>query len=51
MYYQSPELRALDEAMCKLRDIVGEDPTDATLRDILIAADMDVNRAVNFYYS
>ena len=51
VYYQSPELQALQEAMKELRAIVGEDPTDATLTDILMAADMDVNRALNFYFS
>lgn len=50
-YYQSAELQALHEAMEELRNIVGEEPTDDALRDILIAADMDINRAVNFYFS
>lgn len=35
----------------KLRTVVGDDPTDEILTKLLLAADMDVNRAVNFYFN
>lgn len=50
-YCQSAEMQAFQPAVHELRSIVGEEPTDDTLRDILMAADMDINRAVNFYFS
>ena len=35
----------------KLRTIVGDDPTDEALSELLLAADMDINRAINFYFN
>ena len=35
----------------KLRTVVGDEPTDEVLAELLLAADMDVNRAVNFYFN
>ena len=35
----------------KLRTVVGDEPTDEVLTELLLAADMDVNRAVNFYFN
>lgn len=49
--YQASETLAFREALMELRGIVGEEPSDDALRDILLAADLDVNRAVNFYFS
>ena len=43
------EIMAFQEALRTLRNFVGEEPSDDTLRDMLLAADMDVNRAVNFF--
>ena len=30
--------------------IVGDEPTEDMLKDILLAADMDINRALNFFF-
>ena len=35
----------------KLRIVVGDEPTDEVLAELLLAADMDVNRAINFYFN
>lgn len=35
----------------KLRTVVGDEPTDEVLSELLLAADMDVNRAINFYFN
>ena len=35
----------------KLRIVVGDEPTDEVLSELLLAADMDVNRAINFYFN
>lgn len=49
--YMSEEGLVFEEALRELRGVVGEEPSDDALRDILLAADMDINRAVNFYFS
>ena len=49
--YYSAETLAFQEALKDLRVIIGEEPSDEVLKDILMAADMDINRAVNFYFS
>lgn len=35
----------------KLRVVVGDEPTDEVLSELLLAADMDINRAINFYFN
>jgi len=35
----------------QLRNVVGDEPTDEVLAEILLAADMDMNRAINFYFN
>ena len=35
----------------QLRTVVGDEPTDEILSELLLAADMDVNRAINFYFN
>ena len=35
----------------QLRNVVGDEPTDEVLSEILLAADMDINRAINFYFN
>ena len=45
------EEQGLSEVLHQLRDVVGSDASDEVLKNLLLAADMDVNRAVNFYFS
>ena len=40
----------LASALVQLRAIVGDDATDEVLKDLLLAADLDVNRAINYYF-
>lgn len=47
----SPQSTAFQEALVELRSIVGEEASDDALKEYLLAADMDVNRALNFYFS
>lgn len=35
----------------KLRVVVGDEPADEVLSELLLAADMDINRAINFYFN
>ena len=49
--YHTSETLAFQGALKELRGIVGDEPSDEVLKDILLAADMDINRAVNFYFS
>ena len=49
--FLSAETVAFQGALSQLRGIVGEEPSDDVLKDILLAADMDINRAANFYFS
>ena len=35
----------------ELRGIVGDDASDELLRDLLLAADCDVNRAANYFFN
>lgn len=44
------EDKSIEIALKELKDIVGDDAPDDVLQDILLAADMDINRAVNFYF-
>lgn len=41
---------ALQSAIEQLRLIVGDDPSDEILKNIALAADLDVNRALNYYF-
>lgn len=36
--------------LIELRAIVGEESSDDDLKSLLLAADMDINRAVNYYF-
>ena len=49
--FLSAETVAFHDILSQLRGIVGDDASDEALKDILLAADMDINRAVNFYFS
>ena len=40
-----------DTALESLRAVVGSEVRDDVLRDLLLAADMDINRAVNFFFN
>lgn len=40
-----------DEAVEELRAVLGADISNDVLRDLLLAADMDINRAVNFFFN
>ena len=48
MDYQNSEMLALQD---RLREIVGEGPSDKDLREFILQADMDLNRAANFIFS
>ena len=41
----------MESCIEKLRTVVGDEPTDEVLSELLLAADMDINRAVNFYFN
>lgn len=41
----------VDECIRRLRAIVGEDVSRDCLRDVLLAADFDLNRALNFFFA
>ena len=45
------EEEGISAALLQMKDIVGTDATDDVLKSLLLAADMDINRAVNFYFS
>lgn len=45
---QNSEMVALQD---RLREIVGEGPSDKDLREFILQADMDLNRAANFIFS
>ncbi len=49
--YGSPESVAFQKALEELRGVVGAESSDDALKEYLLAADMDVNRALNFYFS
>ena len=42
--------KAIEVALKEFKDIVGDETPDSTLQELLLAADMDVNRAVNFFF-
>ncbi len=39
-----------DKAVAELRAVVGAEAPEEMLKDLLLAADCDVNRALNFYF-
>lgn len=41
----------IDQGIVQLRDIVGEDAPRERLVQVLLAADYDINRAINYYYT
>ena len=45
-----PDESTIKSAITELRMIVGDEPTEDMLKDILLAADMDINRALNFFF-
>ena len=49
--FHHPNTLAFQAAIDKLRGIVGAEGSDELLKDLLLAADMDVNRALNFYFN
>ena len=46
-----PAAAAFQSALEGLRAVIGAGPTDDLLRDLLLAADANVNRAANYYFS
>lgn len=40
-----------EAALADLRAVVGAEVGNDVLRDLLLAADMDINRAVNFFFN
>lgn len=40
----------IESLLSEMRLVVGDEPTDERLRSLLMAADMDINRAVNFFF-
>ena len=47
----SSSVLAFQQALSELRAIVGDEPSDHALKDVLLAADLDINRALNYYFS
>lgn len=50
-YQLDPDTLQFQEALQQLRGIVGSDVSQIVLQDLLLAADMDINRAVNYYFN
>ena len=40
----------IESLISEMRSVVGNEPTDERLKGLLMAADMDINRAVNFFF-
>ncbi len=40
-----------DKAVVELRAVIGSEAPEELLKDLLLAADCDVNRALNFYFN
>ena len=40
----------VEAALAQLRAILGDEPSEDELRAMLLAADNDVNRAINFFF-
>ena len=49
--FNTPQSIVFQEALVELRSIVGDEASEDALKEYLLAADMDVNRALNFYFS
>jgi len=50
-YQLDPDTLQFQEALQQLRGIVGPDVSQIMLQDLLLAADMDINKAVNYYFN
>ena len=46
-----PDTMEWDIALESLRAVLGSEVGDNVLRELLLAADMDINRAVNFFFN
>ena len=46
-----PDTMEWDIALENLRAVLGSEVGDDVLQDLLLAADMDINRAVNFFFN
>lgn len=46
-----PDTMEWDIALESLRAVLGSEVGDDVLRELLLAADMDINRAVNFFFN
>ena len=42
---------AFQAALSELKGVVGEEAPEDLLKDLLLAADCDVNRALNYYFN
>ncbi|XP_069124343.1 uncharacterized protein [Argopecten irradians] len=41
----------MDPLVAQLREVVGDEPSDDDLASLLMSADFDLNRAINFFYT
>ncbi|XP_033741353.1 uncharacterized protein LOC117328099 [Pecten maximus] len=41
----------MDRFVAELREVVGDEPSDEDLASLLLSADFDLNRAINFFYT
>ncbi len=49
--YQDPDTLQFQASLEEVKAIVGSDASEEVLKELLMQADMDVNRAINFYYN
>lgn len=49
--YHDPQTLAFQERLSEVRAVVGEEASDELLRELLLQADLDVNRAINYYFN
>ena len=49
--YQDPDTLEFQASLEEVKAIVGSDASEEVLKELLMQADMDVNRAINFYYN
>ena len=48
---QPEDLEQLEQCVCELRAVLGEEPSREQLVQIARAADYDANRALNFFFA